>query len=116
MFKFNLVSQNVNLDFLKVKNIAFLFSIMLIIFTVFFILYKGLNFGIDFKGGVLIELRDKSNSSVQLSEFRKIDPNIDENVYKILSIQNSVNIRTSYGGTSPSEVKKRIKEWKKKLK
>ena len=53
---------------------------------------------------------------LKLSEFRKIDPNIDENVYKILSIQNSVNIRTSYGGTSPSEVKKRIKEWKKKLK
>ena len=71
MFKFNLVSQNVNLDFLKVKNFAFLFSIALIILTVFFILYKGLNFGIDFKGGVLIELRDKSNSSVQLSEFRK---------------------------------------------
>ena len=71
MFKFNLVSQNVNLDFLKVKNLAFLFSIALIILTVFFILYKGLNFGIDFKGGVLIELRDKSNSSVQLSEFRK---------------------------------------------
>ena len=71
MFKFNLVSQNVNLDFLKVKNLAFLFSVALIILTVFFILYKGLNFGIDFKGGVLIELRDKSNSSVQLSEFRK---------------------------------------------
>ena len=71
MFKFNLVSQNVNLDFLKVKNIAFLFSIALIILTVFFILYKGLNFGIDFKGGVLIELRDKSNSPVQLSEFRQ---------------------------------------------
>ena len=53
---------------------------------------------------------------LKLSEFKKIDPNIDENVYKILSIQNSVNIRTSYGGTSPSEVKKRIKEWKKKLK
>ena len=43
------------------------------------------------------------------------DPNIDENVYKILSIQNSVNIRTSYGGTSPSEVKKRIKEFEEEV-
>ncbi|MFL2802982.1 MAG: argininosuccinate lyase [Paracoccaceae bacterium] len=53
---------------------------------------------------------------LELSEYKKIDPNMDENVYKILSINNSVNIRTSYGGTAPSEVKKRIKEWKKKLK
>ena len=53
---------------------------------------------------------------LELSEYKKIDPNLDDNVYKILSINNSVNIRNSYGGTAPSEVKKRIKEWKKKLK
>ncbi len=51
-----------------------------------------------------------------LSEYKKIDSNINQNIYKILSIENSVNIRTSYGGTAPSEVKKRVREWKKKLK
>ncbi len=71
MFKFNLVSQNVNLDFLKFKNIAFIFSTLLIFLTVFFIFTKGLNFGIDFKGGVLIELKNKSNFPVKLSEFRE---------------------------------------------
>ena len=53
---------------------------------------------------------------LELSEYKKIDSKIDKNIYKILSIENSVNIRNSYGGTAPSEVKKRIKEWKKKLK
>ena len=53
---------------------------------------------------------------LKLSEYKKIDPNIDDSIYKILSIENSVDIRTSYGGTSPTEVKKRVKEWKKKLK
>ena len=53
---------------------------------------------------------------LKLSEFKKIDQNIDNSIYKILSIENSVDMRTSYGGTSPSEVKKRVKEWKKKLK
>ena len=62
------------------------------------------------------EKLDCDLKDLKLSEFRKIDPNINENVYKILSIENSVDIRTSYGGTAPSEVKKRIKEWKKKLK
>ena len=71
MFKFNLISENINLDFLKIKNFAFIFSSILMLLTVFFIFTKGLNFGIDFKGGILIELRDKSNSVVQLAEFRK---------------------------------------------
>ena len=71
MFKFNLISENINLDFLKIKNFDFIFSSILMLLTVFFIFTKGLNFGIDFKGGILIELRDKSNSVVQLAEFRK---------------------------------------------
>ena len=53
---------------------------------------------------------------LKLSEYKKIDSNIDEKIYKILLVENSVEKRISYGGTSPSEVKKRIKEWKKKLK
>ena len=62
------------------------------------------------------EKLDCDLKDLKLSEFKKIDPNIDDSVYKILSIENSVDMRTSYGGTSPSEVKKRVKEWKKKLK
>ena len=54
--------------------------------------------------------------NLELAEFQKINPDFDKNVYKILSVENSVNIRSSYGGTSPSEVKKRIREWQKKLK
>ena len=62
------------------------------------------------------EKLDCDLKDLKLSEYKKIDPNIDNSIYKILSIENSVNTRTSYGGTSPTEVKKRVKEWKKKLK
>ena len=61
------------------------------------------------------EKLDCDLKDLKLSEYKKIDPNIDDSVYKILSIENSVDMRTSYGGTSPSEVKKRVEEWKKKL-
>ena len=38
-----------------------LYSILIFILSVFFIIFKGLNYGIDFKGVTLIELRtDKS--------------------------------------------------------
>ena len=46
-----------NINFVsKFKN-ANIISIIIFSFSVFFILFKGLNYGIDFKGGTLIELR-----------------------------------------------------------
>ena len=47
-----------------------LISLILIIFSIFLILIKGLNLGVDFKGGTLIEIRS-SNSQVQISEIRQ---------------------------------------------
>ena len=40
-------------------------SVILIIASLFFLVFKGLNFGVDFKGGTLIELRtDKSSANI----------------------------------------------------
>ena len=38
-------------------------SIILIIISLFLLLFKGLNYGVDFKGGTLIELRTNQASS-----------------------------------------------------
>ena len=46
----------------KLANIA---SLFLVIASLLLIIFKGLNFGIDFKGGTLIELRiDSKNISI----------------------------------------------------
>ena len=34
-----------------------IFSLILIVISLFFLFFKGLNYGVDFKGGTLIELR-----------------------------------------------------------
>ncbi len=44
-------------------------SLILIICSILMLSLKGLNFGVDFKGGTLIELRSKNNS-INLSELR----------------------------------------------
>ena len=51
----------------KLFNIT---SLILIIFSVFILLFKGLNYGVDFKGGTLIELRVQ-DSNINISDIRK---------------------------------------------
>ena len=57
-----------NINFVsKFKN-ANIISIIIFTLSVFFILFKGLNYGIDFKGGTLIELR--TETSVNATSIR----------------------------------------------
>ena len=57
-----------NINFVsKFKN-ANIISIIIFSLSVFFILFKGLNYGIDFKGGTLIELR--TETSVNATSIR----------------------------------------------
>jgi preprotein translocase subunit SecF len=46
------------------------FSATLIVFSIIIILFKGLNLGVDFKGGTLIEVRIE-NSSTNIAEIRQ---------------------------------------------
>tara|TARA_B100000963_G_scaffold313598_1_gene291642 strand:- start:52 stop:960 length:909 start_codon:yes stop_codon:yes gene_type:complete len=58
-----------NINFSSKFFIANIISILFFITSILFILFKGLNFGIDFKGGTLIELRSDSEN-VNISEIR----------------------------------------------
>ncbi len=53
-----LVPESTNIPFVKVRFIAMLFSAALIVGSFFALFTIGLNFGIDFRGGVTIEVTD----------------------------------------------------------
>ncbi len=57
------------IDFSSKFKLANILSLIFFSLSVFFISFKGLNYGIDFKGGTLIELRADSNN-VSISEIR----------------------------------------------
>ncbi len=45
---------------------------------------------------------------LSLIEYRKLSPQISEDVYDAISVKSSVTRRTSYGGTAPVNLKKRL--------
>ena len=61
--------MNRNINFSVKFKLANILSLFIFIISILFILFKGLNYGIDFKGGTLIELRS-NNTNVNISEIR----------------------------------------------
>tara|TARA_B100001121_G_C18648649_1_gene602939 strand:- start:543 stop:1439 length:897 start_codon:yes stop_codon:yes gene_type:complete len=63
-----------NFNFSSKFNYTNIFSIFLFLISIFLISFKGLNYGIDFKGGTLIELRSENTNA---SSIRSILKNMD---------------------------------------
>jgi preprotein translocase subunit SecF len=65
-----LIPSNTNIDFLSIKKFAFLFSILVILGTFLSLFLNNLNYGIDFKGGILLEVRAKNYEKSNINELR----------------------------------------------
>ena len=63
-----LVPDNTNIDFMKVRNIALVISILLTVASLSLVAFKGLNLGIDFVGGQVV--RATFAKPVNIEELR----------------------------------------------
>jgi argininosuccinate lyase len=61
------------------------------------------------------EERKLTLHKIPLADLRAIEPRIDQSVYSVLSVTNSVKSRTSYGGTAPQNVRREARRWLKRL-
>ena len=67
--------MNRNINFVSNFRKANIISVLIFFISVLFIIFKGLNYGIDFKGGTLIELR--TDSSIDASSIRSTLASMD---------------------------------------
>jgi len=72
------------INFNKFYRLFNLISLILVIFSILLLLFKGLNFGVDFKGGTLIELR-ANDKKINVTSLRDAFSNMklgDVNIKK----------------------------------
>ena len=62
------------------------------------------------------EKKKKKLNELNLGEVKKMKNDLDKNVMKVFNVRNSVNLKSSYGGTSTTNIKKMISKLKKEFK
>ena len=62
------------------------------------------------------EKKKKKLNELSFDEVTKIKKNLNKNVMQVFDVTNSVNLKTSYGGTATKNIKKMIFKLKKELK
>ena len=91
---FNLIKLlplNPNINFLKIKNIMIGLSLIFISSSILLLIFKGLNLGIDFKGGVLLEVKTQN---LNISDLRKnLSSNFDDVTIQEFGSENNIIIR-----------------------
>ena len=86
-----IIKKTPNINFLSKRNFFFITSAVFLIISLFFLILKGLNFGIDFKGGLLIEISLKNNVEINVIRNKLI-----QTVPGDFSIQNLDNSENNY--------------------
>ena len=62
------------------------------------------------------EKNKKKLNQLNFYEVKKMKDDLDKNVMKVFNVRNSVNLKTSYGGTATKNIKKMISKLKKEFK
>ncbi len=108
-----IIKQNTQIKFMKLKKITLIISTFLFLLSLFYISFNGLNFGIDFTGGTLIEAR--FNKQVDLNDLRTKMNKLDLGEIQLQTIgdQNDVVIKIQKNTSEDSkqiEVIKAVKQ------
>ena len=104
------LNQKYNFNFNKYFKLFNFFSIFLIIVSILLLIFKGLNFGVDFKGGTIIELR-ATDKQITISQLRQsfLNMNLGDVTVKEFGDKNDFLIKFEKKGDNNPELITEIK-------
>lgn len=113
---FKWVTKDTTIDFMKARKFTYALSALMVILSVACIAVKGFNYGIDFSGGILMEL--KANQVIDVEHVRKELNTVDLediNIQTIGEIGNEIMIRAQAKNMDEKEQMAAVNEIKKVL-
>lgn len=75
---FKWVTKDTSINFMKARKLTYTLSILMAILSCASIAFKGLNYGIDFSGGILMELKSENKIDVEALRTKLADVDLDE--------------------------------------
>lgn len=112
---YKLIPHDTKIDFVGKRYYTFAFSILMLIISITAFLFNGLNYGIDFRGGFLMEI--KTSETANLGQLRTTLTSLDiGDVYlQEFGSNQNVLIRIPSSGESQIEQNKSLEKVKKAL-
>ncbi len=101
---FGWVTKDTTIDFMKARKLTYALSALLMLLSIFSMAFKGFNYGIDFSGGILIEL--KSPEKIDVEKVRDQLSHLalkDVNLQTIGEVGDELVIRTQAEGMNEKE-------------
>lgn len=113
---FKWVTKDTTIDFMKARKFTYALSALMVLLSIVCIAIKGFNYGIDFSGGILMEL--KAAQKIDVEQVRKELNTVDLediNIQTIGEVGDEIMIRAQAPNLDEKEQMKAVNEIKKVL-
>lgn len=101
---FKWVTKDTTIDFMKGRKFTYALSTIMVLLSIVSIAFKGFNYGIDFSGGILMELKSENPIDVETLRAQLSHVDLDDvNIQTIGEVGDEVMIRAQAKGLDEKE-------------
>lgn len=100
---YKLIPHDTKIDFVAKRKVIFLFTIFMVLASLFASFFHGLNYGVDFRGGFVMEIRTQDKADIGALRTKLNDLNVGEVSLQAFGSDRDVMIRMPSSGESQAE-------------
>lgn len=100
---YKLIPHDTKIDFVSKRKYVFLFSIFMMLGSILTFFFHGLNYGVDFRGGFVMEIRTQEKADIGALRTKLNDLHVGEFSLQAFGSDRDVMIRMPSSGESQAE-------------